>query len=358
MSIMGEDNKREATEAEIEAMSALLTEEMAAGAIGFSSGLEYEPGLYATKDEILKLAQDTAELSGRYISHIRSEDRFFWDAVEEIINIGRETGMPVQISHIKLAAKALWGQTGRLLDMLEQARAEGIDITADIYPYEYWQSTIWVLLPDRDADNLEEIKFVLDELTPADGIIFTRFEPDPSYVNKSVAEIALLRGTDEVQTVSDLMKEAGAWSEANAGRSAESIMGRSMDEGDIETFLQWPHINLCSDGGYTGHPRGFGAFPRVLARYVRDNGILSLETAVAVMTSRAAQHMGFTDRGIIAPGYKADLVLFDPETIQDNADIRDGQILSSGVSKVWVNGQLVFEDGRSNEARPGQVLRP
>jgi N-acyl-D-amino-acid deacylase len=288
---------------------------------------------------------------------MRSEDRFVWDAVEEIIDIGRATGMPVQISHIKLAAKSLWGQSGQLLERLEQARAEGINITADVYPYEYWQSTIWVLLPNRDADDLEEIKYVLDELTPADGIIFTRFEPNPDYVNKSVADIALQRGTNEVQTLSDLMKEASAWSEANGGRLAESIMGKSMNEEDIETFLQWPHVNICSDGSYTGHPRGYGSFPRVLARHVRDNGILTLETAVASMTSRAAQHMGFTDRGIIRPGYKADLVLFDPETIQDHADIRDGQVLSSGVAKVWVNGQLVLEDGKSNGARPGQVIR-
>ena len=234
---------------------------------------------------------------------------------------------------------------------------EGIDITADVYPYEYWQSTIWVLLPNRDADDLEEIEYVLDELTPADGIIFTRFEPDPSYVNRSVAEIARLRGTDEVQTLSDLMKEATAWSEANEGKPAESIMGKSMNEEDIETFLQWPHVNLCSDGGYTGHPRGFGSFPRVFAKYVRENGTLTLETAIESMTSRAAQHMGFIDRGFIKPGFKADLVLFDPETIQDHADIRSGQVLSSGVSKVWVNGQLVLENGKSNAARPGQVIR-
>ena len=355
--VMGDDSNRVATETDIEDMRALLKEEMKAGAIGFSSGLEYEPGLYSTRDEVLTLAKDTAEIGGRYISHMRSEDRFVWDAVEEIISIGKETGMPVQISHIKLAAKGLWGQSGRLLERLEEARTEGINITADVYPYEYWQSTIWVLLPNRDADDLEEIEYVLEELTPADGIIFTRFEPDPSYVNRSVAEIARLRGTDEVQTLSDLMKEATAWSEANEGKSAESIMGKSMNEEDIETFLQWPHVNLCSDGGYTGHPRGFGSFPRVFAKYVRENGTLTLETAIESMTSRAAQHMGFVDRGLIKPGFKADLVLFDPETIQDHADIRSGQVLSSGVSMVWVNGQLVLENGKPNEARPGQVIR-
>lgn len=355
--VMGQNANQQASSAQIAAMQALLKSEMDSGALGLSTGLEYEPGLYSTREEVLTLAKDTAKIGGRYISHMRSEDRFVWDAVDEVINIGRETGMPVQVSHIKLAAKGLWGQSERMLGLLNGARAEGIDITADLYPYEYWQSTIWVLLPNRDADDLEEIKYVLDELTPADGIIFTHFEPDPSYVNKSVAEIALLRGTTEVQTLSNLMKEAQIWSAANDDRSAESIMGRSMSERDIETFAQWPHINISSDGGFQGHPRGYGTFPRIFANYVRGSSVLSVEKAVESMTSRAALHMGFTDRGIIQPGFKADLVLFDPETMQDHASIRDGQVLSSGVEKVWVNGVLVLDKGEPTGARSGQVLR-
>lgn len=355
--VMGADSRRAATEAEVQAMAALLARELDAGALGLSTGLEYETGIYSASDEVLELAQHTAARGGRYISHVRSEDRFLWEAMDEIIEIGRKTGMPVQVSHIKLAAKSLWGKAPRLLEMLDAARLEGIDITADVYPYEYWQSTMWVLLPDRDADDLEEITFVLEELTPADGIIFTRFQPDPFYVNKSVAEIPLLRGTSEVQTFSDLLKEADAWSEANGGAPAESIMGISMSEQDIEAFLAWDHSNVCSDGGFDGHPRGHGAFPRVLARYVRDRNVLSLETALAAMTSRAADHLGITDRGRIALGMKADLVLFDPDHIQDHASIRDGQVLSTGIFQVWVNGELVFADGAATGVHSGSVLR-
>ncbi|EAQ96867.2 N-acyl-D-aspartate/D-glutamate deacylase [Congregibacter litoralis KT71] len=355
--VMGNDAKRPANPEEVEAMRSLLLSELQAGALGLSTGLEYEPGIYSRREEVLALAAATAAQGGRYISHVRSEDRFLWDAMDEIIDIGRQTGIPVQISHIKLAAKKLWNQAPELLEKLDAARAEGIDITADVYPYEYWASTMWVLLPDRDADNLEEIAFVLDQLTPASGIIFTRYEANPDYVNQSVAEIAKSRGTSEVQTFSDLLKESEAWSEANGGASAEMIMGRSMTETDIETFLRWEHSNVCSDGGFTGHPRGHGSFPRVLARYVRDRQTLSLETAVAAMTSRAANHMGFADRGRIAPGMKADLVLFDPESIQDHAGIRDGQVLSTGVDSVWVNGQRVLKDGESTQVFPGQVLR-
>lgn len=355
--IMGNDAKRAATADEVDAMGALLLEELSAGALGLSTGLEYEPGIYSQTEEVLILAKATATQGGRYISHVRSEDRFLWDAMDEIIEIGRQTKMPVQISHIKLAAKNLWGQAPTLISKLEAARAEGINITADVYPYEYWQSTMWVLLPDRNADDLEEIKFVLEQLTPASGVIFTRFEPDPSYVNQSVAEIATLRGTSDVQTFSELLKEADAWSQAHDGASAESIMGKSMTESDIEAFIAWEHSNICTDGGFDGHPRGHGAFPRVLAHYVRDKKVLSLETAIAAMTSRAAEHLGLADRGRIAPGMKADLVLFDPDTIQDLAGIRDGQVLSTGVHSVWVNGQLVLDDGAATGTHSGRVLR-
>ena len=354
--VMGEAANSAATEDQLAAMRTLLQQELSTGALGLSTGLEYEPGLYSNKEEVIGLAVAAAEMGGRYISHIRSEDRFLWQALDEIIEVGRVTGMPVQISHLKLAAKDLWGKTSKLIGKLESARVQGVDISADIYPYEYWQSTIWVLLPDRDPDNLEEIARVLDSLTPADGIIFTQFEPNPNYVNKSVEEIAQLRNTEPARTLSDLMKEARAWSEAHGGREAESILGRSMSERDIKTLLTWQHINLCSDGGFTGHPRGHGAFPRVLARYVRDQNLLSMENAIEMMTSRAAAHMGFSDRGEIRKGYKADLVLFDPDRIQDHADIRNGQQLSTGVEKVWVNGQLVLSNGRATGVRSGQLI--
>ncbi len=356
--VMGEDFKRHATAAELGEMRQLLKKELAAGALGLSTGLEYEPGLHSNTAEILTLARDTAKMDGRYISHVRSEDRHFWDAIEEIIHIGEETGMPVQISHLKLAAKATWGDTDRLLSRLTQARNEGIDISADIYPYEYWESTIWVLLPDRNADDLEEIQFVLDELTPADGIVFTQYEPNPSYVGKTVKEIAAMKGMSEAQTLSGLMKAAGAWSDAHEGKSAERIMARSMRDEDIAALLLWPHINLCTDGSYTGHPRGYGAFPRFLAKFVREMGVMSLEDAVQRLSSNAARNMGFDDRGVISVGAFADLVLFDPDTITDRATLQNLQALSTGIVKVWVGGILAFDNGTTTDARPGRVLRP
>jgi N-acyl-D-amino-acid deacylase len=354
---MQERQKEVADDKDIERMRANLAEELAEGALGLSTGLEYEPGLYSSKAEVLTLAEDTAALGGRYISHIRSEDRFLWDAIDEVIDIGRQTGMPVQISHVKLAAKGLWGQSEKLLARLDEARASGVQITADVYPYEYWQSTMWVLLPDRDPDNLAEIAFVLEELTPADGIIFMAFEPNPDYVNRSVAEIAELRGTTPVQTFSDLLKEAAAWSDAHEGRPAETIVGRSMSEADIRSLLTWPHSNVCSDGGYTGHPRGHGTFPLILARYVREEGLMTLAQAVQAMTSRAAAHLGISNRGLLAPGYQADLVLFDAEIVQDHATVRDGQKRSTGVSQVWVNGEIVLSDGRPTGVLSGDVIR-
>ena len=356
--IMGDAEKNPATPAQIAAMEELLQSELESGALGLSTGLEYEPGIYSETSEVIALAQLTADAGGRYISHIRSEDRWLWESVDEIIEIGRVTGMPVQVSHMKLAAKGLWGDGEKLIEKLEAARAEGIDVTADVYPYEYWASTMWVLLPDRDPDNLEEIAFVLEELTPADGIIFTDFKPNPEYVGMSVQDISALRGTNDIKTFSDLLKEADAWEAEHPGEYAESIMGRSMHEDDIATFLAWEHSNICSDGGYTGHPRGHGAFPRVLGRYVRERNVLSLEKAVEAMTSRAAKHMGITNRGLIEPGYQADLVLFDPDTITDTATLENGQSQSVGVQAVWVNGVAVYRDGRSTSARPGMVITP
>jgi len=355
--VMGARQTNKASESDILRMREQLRSELQSGALGLSTGLEYEPGIYSAKAEVLALAEQTAQLGGRYISHIRSEDRYLWDAIDEVIDIGRKTGMPVQISHMKLAAKGLWGQSEKLLARLDEARASGVDITADVYPYEYWQSTMWVLLPDRDPDNLAEIAFVLEELTPADGIIFMAFEPNPDYVNRSVAEIAELRGTTPVQTFSDLLKEAATWSEQHDGQSAETIMGRSMSEEDIRTFLSWPHTNICSDGGFTGHPRGHGTFARILARYVREEGLMSLEEAIQAMTDRAAAHLGITNRGLLAPGYQADLVLFNPATIQDHATVRDGQKHSTGVSQVWVNGEIVLSDGRPTGVLSGDVIR-
>jgi len=354
---MGEDFRRAATGDEIEQMKSMLASELESGALGFGTGLEYEPGIHSETDEVLALAQVAADAGGRYISHVRSEDRWFEDAIDEIILIGRKTGMPVQVSHLKLAMRRLWGSAPDLVAKFDAARAEGINITADIYPYEYWQSTIMVLLPSRDPTNREEIAVALDQVAPPDGLWMTRFEPNPDYVGKTLSEIAALREVDVITAFSQIALEALEWEEEH-GEGAEAIIGTSMVKADIDELISWPWANICTDGGIVDlHPRSRGAFPRVLGRFVRDDKLLPLEEAIRKMSGLAAENMGFTDRGLIREGMVADLVLFDPDTVIDHATPLDPNLLSTGISTVWVSGEVVYTDGATTNARPGRVIR-
>ena len=355
--VLGEDFRRAARADEVEVMSELLAAELDSGALGLATGLEYDPGIYSDTNEVLAMAKVAAAAGGRYISHIRSEDRWFEDAIDEVILIGRETGMPVQISHIKLAMKRLWGGADDLLEKLDLARAEGVQISADIYPYEYWQSTMMVMLPERDYTDRDAIAEVLDQLAPPDGIWMTRFDPQPEYVGKTLTQIAALREIDTVSAFSQLAQEADLMSQ-KTGERAEAIIGTSMTEADIGKLMVWPETNICTDGGLADrHPRGTGTFPRVLGRYVRQQKLMTLETAVHKMSGLAAEHMGITDRGLIRPGAIADLVLFDPDTVIDRATPADPGALSEGITSVWIAGELVYEDGATTDARPGKVLR-
>jgi N-acyl-D-amino-acid deacylase len=344
--VMGTDFRRAATAAEIGAMEDLLRTEMQAGALGLSTGLEYDPGIYSDPAEVIALAKVAAGAGGRYISHIRSEDRQFWKAIDEAIEIGRQVRIPVQISHIKLAMRSLWGQTKRLLDRLQAARASGVRITVDIYPYTYWQSGMTVLFPNRDFDNRKEAEFALREVTSPEGLIVTRFQPNPSYEGKTLADIAKLRDTDAPQTMMDMIREAG---EGDIG-----IVATSMDERDVIRLMQWPFANFCSDGtSGGGHPRGFGAFTKVLGRYVRGERTLKLEEAIRKMTSLSAENMGLKNRGRIAAGYYADLVLLNPATVIDRATIKDPRLPSVGIETVWVNGAIAYQKGATTGSRSG-----
>ena len=355
--VMGADFRRPASDEEIQAMSTLLKQELAAGAVGLSTGLEYEPGIHSETREVVQLAQLTADAGGRYISHVRSEDRWFDEALEEIIEIGRETGMPVQISHLKLAMASLWGRADDIIARLNAAREEGIDLTADIYPYTYWQSHMMVLLPERDPLDLDAIDFVMAELAPPDGIIFTHFPAEPDYVGMTLTEVAAARKQSSAEAFSALAQMSIAHEEAT-GEMGDMMIGTSMRDDDIAAFIAWPHSNICTDGSLRDrHPRGAGSFPRVLGRYVREQGVLSLESAIHRMTGLSAQHMGFAERGVIAPGMIADLVLFNPDTVKDRATTSEPFASSEGIHSVWVAGERVLHEGEVSKTFPGRVIR-
>lgn len=352
LAVMGEDFRRAATPNEIRRMRNLVVEAMADGALGLSTGLEYNPGIFATPEEVLTLAQEAADQGGRYITHIRSEDRDIWPAQDEAIHVGRVTGMPVQLSHIKLGMMDLWGQADRFLAVLDQARADGIKLTADIYPYTFWQTTLTVLFPDRNYKDLEAARYALSHVVPADGIRFIVYRPNPDYVGKTLAEVARLRGEAPEVALINLIVDSPT------PEDFELTTMAGMSQQDVDTLIQWPHANICSDGHLIdGHPRGAGAFTKVLRYYVREQKILSLEAAIHKMSGLAAAHMGIRARGLIKPGYFADLVLFDPDTVADRATADDPHAVSVGIAKVWVNGAVVYENGAATAARPGRFLR-
>lgn len=357
--VMGEDYRRHATAAELAEMSALLRADLEAGALGLSTGLEYDPGLYSHTDEVVALARVAAGQGGRYASHIRSEDIHLEAAMEEFLAIAREVRLPSQISHIKLARRSLWGEAPALIGQLDRARSEGLDITADIYPYTFYESTMRILFAKRDFDNRESAEYALRELVRPEGLTLSHYDPDPALVGKTIAEIAAAQGRDPALVLMDLIrrdieheKTLGEGRESN-----ESAIGVAMSQADVDTLMRWPHANICSDGDLKdGHPRGRGAFPRVLADYVRERNVLTLEQAVHKMTSLSAAHAGIRDRGVVAAGAYADLVLFDPDAVRDQATMSDINRLSTGIVKTWVNGQLVFSAGEATGARPGHVI--
>ena len=350
--VMGDDFRRVATDSEVARMRDLVREEMSAGALGLSTGLEYDPGIYSSPAEVLELAKVAGSMGGRYISHIRSEDRNFWQALDELITIGRVAHMPVQVSHMKLAMRALWGQGDSLIATLNRARAAGVQVTADVYPYTMWQSTLTVLYPKRNFADRAETEFILAQVAAPEDLVIGDYALNPGYVGKDVGEIAALRHSDPAATLMALIADA------QAKQANESVVAKGMDERDIATIMRWPYTDFCSDGALDGaHPRGFGSFPRVLGRYVREQKVLTLEEAVRRMTSLAAANVGITDRGVIRPGSAADLVLFDPATINDRATIKEPHATSVGIVAVWVNGEMVYSGGAATGAHPGRVLR-
>ncbi|WP_295527760.1 amidohydrolase family protein [Novosphingobium sp. Chol11] len=356
--VMGNDFKRTATPAEVKAMQALLAADIKAGSLGLATGLEYDPGIYSDHGELLDLAQTTATGGGRYISHMRSEDNRIDAALDELLDLGEKTGVPVQISHLKLAMVDRWGEAKKVLAKLEAARSAGIKVTADVYPYDYWQSTLTVLFPKRDFTDIAAARYALTKLTTPAGMRLGYYAPNPDFVGKAIADIAAERKEEPAATYLWLIQTAEAWRAAHPGQSVETVMGTSMAPGDIADFISWKHTSICSDGAIgSRHPRGYGAFPKVLRVYVREQRRLTLAEAVRKMTSLAADNAGLTERGRIRPGQKADLVLFDPARITDTATVENPNSLAQGVNKVMVNGALVWDQGKPTGATPGQFLK-
>jgi N-acyl-D-amino-acid deacylase len=308
--------------------------------------LEYDPGIYSSTEEVIELAKVLKPYGGRYISHMRSEDVELESAIEEIIKIGKEADVPVQISHFKLGRKGLWGKAQEFINRLNDARKEGIEITADVYPYEYWSSTMTVLFPKRDFDNIESARFALSELTTPEGMIISSFRADTTHEGKTLAEIADERNQDPAQTYLDLI----AMSIETPG---ESIIAKSMTKEDIYTLLSWEYANLCSDGSPTGHPRGWGSFPK----YFNEAKEIPIEHRITKMTSQSAKNIGIGKIGEIKSGYYADLVFFNPESLADKATFKDSSEPSEGIMQVWVSGKKVYEQGKLTGIRSGRVIR-
>ena len=345
--VMGDDTNRLATPAEIEKMRTMVEEAMRDGAMGLSTGLEYETGKPASTEEIVALAKAAGAHGGMYISHIRDEADKSFEALAEAIQIGREAQLPVQISHIKLGTLKVWGKSKEVVALINRARSRGQDVTADCYPYDAWSSTIRVLIPSgRHEDPVDVARGLADVGGPA-NITIVSCRAHPEYEFKTMDEISKQEKISPVELYMKIVKGGGA-----------SVVCHSMKEPDIRTFYTQPWVMVSSDGGIgSRHPRGAGTYPRVLGQFVREQHWLSLPEAIRKMTSFPASRFKLSDRGLIRAGFKADVVLFDPQRIIDRATFKDPEMVAEGVKRVFVNGQEVWVDGNVTGKRPGQALR-
>lgn len=354
--VMKDDYRREAAEQEIAAMQALVEADMQAGAIGLATGLEYEPGIYSATAEIVELAKVAARHGGTYSSHMRDEDDRIFEAIDEVIEIALNAGIPANISHIKLADMEFWHTADSVIAKLDAARAAGARITADIYPYLRWQSNLSVLFPDRDYTDRAVAEYTFAHTAAPENILIVDYPANPAFNGMTVLQIATSLQRDPVDVLLELSAEADRYRREH-GREGSSIIAKGMHDDDVIRFMQWPYTAICSDGSHeSGHPRGHGAFPRVLGRYVRELGALSLAEAIYKMTGLPAGTLRLDDRGRIEAGAYADLVLFDADTIGDTATMSEPTKHSLGVAKVWVNGVLAFDGGAATLEYPGQII--
>lgn len=351
--VMGNQD-RKPTQSEMAKMETLIAQSMKQGAIGLSTGLEYEPNRYASTDEIIKMAKIAAKYHGMYVSHIRNEDNNAFEAFEELITISKNAHLPGEINHIKLCSERVWGRESEVARMMDDARKSGNDVNADVYPYTFWQSTIRVIIPTEDFEDRAQWEQGLKDVGGASHVLLTTYTPDSTWVGKNLAEISEATGKDPITLCQEIVTKC--YKSANNGE--EQVVVNAMSEDDLSKFIADPHIIFCSDGNLHGtHPRGAGSFPRVLGVFVREKHVISLPVAIHKMTMQAAQRFGFPDRGQIKKGMKADITIFDPATVLDHATTRDPQAKPTGIPMVFVNGKMVLKNGEPTGVHSGVAIR-
>ncbi|NOZ62167.1 MAG: D-aminoacylase [Calditrichaeota bacterium] len=375
--VMGAADRQPSPE-ELEQMKKLVDQEMRAGAIGLSTGLAYVPGRYSKTKEIIELAKMIAPYRGVYTSHLRNQGKGIKRAIEEAIRIGREAGVRVELSHIKLANDAVWGRYEFITDPVENARKEGREVYMDQYPYTATSSGFsssfrgWVVAGGTKA-FIDRMKNPATYEKAKQGLIQRRFvsarginklekiyvaynKNHHEYEGKNLAEILAMLGKDKtVSNAADLVIQMTMYDHPRG-------IFFQMDEKDVQEIMKKPYNMIASDGKIeipgveVPHPRAYGTFPRIIARYVREKKVLSLTDAIRKMTSLPAQAMGFYQRGLLKPGCFADIVIFDFEKIKDNATFQQPHQYPSGISYIIVNGKIAARDGKIVFDKAGKIL--
>ena len=375
--VMGNDDRAPVPE-ELARMQGLVRQEMAAGALGLSTGLAYLPGQFASTEEIIELARAAGPHRAVYSTHMRDQGKQIRAAIEEALRVGRESGAVVQISHIKLADEAVWGKHELILEPVEAARRDGLEVYLDQYPYTATSSGFlssfpgWAVaggvaaLKERLADPEQHARIraalVDKRLTSQRGIdrmsaIFVASDKNhPEYEGRSLAQILQLRGREvTAENAAELIIQLQVEDDPQG-------VFFQMDEPDVTALMRHPLTMIASDG-YTQvlgdgapHPRSYGTFPRVLARYSREQGVLSLPEAVRKMTSLPAQAMGFWDRGVLRPGMAADVVVFDADAILDTSTFEKPHQYPAGIAWVIVNGRVAARGGEIVDRTAGKIL--
>jgi N-acyl-D-amino-acid deacylase len=365
IAVMGFEN-RPASSGELDRMKGLLEEALQAGAIGLSLGLMYAPGSYTPREELAELCSVLPDCDALLATHIRGEGNSLISSIEEVIWIAEQCGVPLQISHLKAAGRSNWGNVTRAMELAEDARSRGLDVTCDVYPYTAGSTTLTTLLPPwaleggvsralgrlKDPDTRARIREELAyEQDGWDNLVACTGWESVYVEGKNIVEIGESRALDPVDCMMDLLLEQD-------GKVA--IVFFHMAEEDVAQVMKWERSLIASDSLHDQaekpHPRLYGTFPHVLAAYVRDKKLLTLEEATRKMTSFPARKFRLGGRGLISPGYAADLVVFDPETISDRATYGDPKRFPEGISRVLVNGEKTIELGLHRGTRVGTTI--